>query len=113
MTIAAIASFAGGTIGAILLMVFAPALSSVALLFHSAEYFALMVVGLSAIAAFAGMGQVAKAIPDASTETNVHVVLRADARARDLPIVVLGEEDEVLIVGPESPVDELRKFSLD
>ncbi len=62
LTIAAIASFCGGTIGAILLMVFAPALSSVALLFHSAEYFALMVVGLSAIAAFAGTGQVAKAM---------------------------------------------------
>ncbi|MGB0902145.1 tripartite tricarboxylate transporter permease [Halocynthiibacter sp.] len=62
LTIAAIASFSGGTIGAILLMVFAPALSSVALLFHSAEYFALMVVGLSAIAAFAGTGQVAKAL---------------------------------------------------
>ena len=62
LTIAAIASFCGGTIGAVLLMVFAPMLSSVALLFHSAEYFALMVVGLSAIAAFAGTGQVAKAI---------------------------------------------------
>jgi putative tricarboxylic transport membrane protein len=62
LTIAAIASFAGGTIGALLLMIFAPALSSVALLFHSAEYFALMVVGLSAIAAFAGSGQVAKAL---------------------------------------------------
>ncbi len=62
LTIAAISSFAGGTIGAILLMVFAPMLSSVALLFHSAEYFALMVVGLSAIAAFAGTGQVGKAL---------------------------------------------------
>ncbi|MCT4558948.1 MAG: tripartite tricarboxylate transporter permease [Pelagimonas sp.] len=62
LTIAAIASFAGGTIGAILLMIFAPALSSAALLFHSSEYFALMVVGLSAIAAFAGTGQVAKAL---------------------------------------------------
>ncbi len=62
LTIAAIASFAGGTIGAILLMVFAPALSTVALLFHSVKYFALMVVGLSAIAAFAGTGQVAKAL---------------------------------------------------
>ncbi|MEP2530119.1 tripartite tricarboxylate transporter permease [Shimia sp.] len=62
LTIAAIASFAGGSVGALLLMIFAPALSSVALLFHSAEYFALMVVGLSAIAAFAGTGQVAKAM---------------------------------------------------
>ncbi|MBN8293706.1 tripartite tricarboxylate transporter permease [Rhodobacter sp. NTK016B] len=62
LTIAAVASFAGGTVGAVLLMIFAPALSTVALLFHSAEYFALMVVGLSAIAAFAGTGQVAKAL---------------------------------------------------
>lgn len=62
LTIAAIASFCGGTIGAVLLMIFAPMLSSVALLFHSAEYFALMVVGLSAIAAFAGTGQVTKAL---------------------------------------------------
>lgn len=62
LTIAAVSSFAGGTIGAILLMVFAPMLSIVALLFHSAEYFALMVVGLSAIAAFAGTGNVAKAV---------------------------------------------------
>ncbi|MEM9523746.1 MAG: tripartite tricarboxylate transporter permease [Pseudomonadota bacterium] len=62
LTIAAIASFAGGTIGAVLLMIFAPMLASAALLFHSAEYFALMVVGLSAIAAFAGTGQVLKAV---------------------------------------------------
>lgn len=62
LTIAAISSFCGGTIGAVLLMVFAPALATVALLFHSAEYFALMVVGLSAIAAFAGTGNVAKAL---------------------------------------------------
>jgi len=62
LTIAAISSFSGGTIGVILLMGFAPALSSVALLFHSAEYFAMMVVGLSAIAAFAGSGKVVKAL---------------------------------------------------
>ena len=62
LTVAAISSFAGGTIGAILLLIFAPALSTVALLFGSPEYFALMVVGLSAIAAFAGTGQVAKAL---------------------------------------------------
>ena len=62
LTVAAIASFTGGTIGAILLLLFAPALASVALLFHSSEYFALMVVGLSAIAAFAGSGQVFKAV---------------------------------------------------
>ena len=62
LTIAAVSSFAGGTIGAVLLFAFAPALSSVALLFWSAEYFALMIVGLSAIAAFAGEGKVVKAL---------------------------------------------------
>jgi putative tricarboxylic transport membrane protein len=62
LTIAAISSFCGGTIGAILLMIFAPVLANLALLFHSAEYFALMVVGLSAIAAFSGNGQVGKAL---------------------------------------------------
>ncbi len=62
LAIAAISSFCGGTIGAILLFGFAPMLATVALLFHSAEYFALMVVGLSAIAAFAGTGKVAKAL---------------------------------------------------
>ena len=62
LTIAAISSFMGGTIGTILLMGFAPLLASVALLFHSAEYFAMMVLGLSAIAAFAGTGQVGKAL---------------------------------------------------
>jgi putative tricarboxylic transport membrane protein len=62
LTIAAVSSFSGGTVGAILLMGFAPILSSVALLFHSAEYFAMMVVGLSAIAAFAGTGKVTKAL---------------------------------------------------
>ena len=62
LTVAAISSFAGGTIGAVLLLIFAPMLASVALLFHSSEYFALMVVGLSAIAAFAGSGQVFKAL---------------------------------------------------
>ena len=62
LTIAAVSSFTGGTVGAILLMGFAPILSSVALLFHSAEYFAMMIVGLSAIAAFAGTGKVTKAL---------------------------------------------------
>jgi putative tricarboxylic transport membrane protein len=62
LTIAAISSFAGGTIGAILLMIFAPVLSTVAKLFWSAEYFALMVLGLTAIAAFAGQGKIVKAM---------------------------------------------------
>ncbi len=62
LTIAALASFLGGTISALLLMIFAPLLSSVAKLFWSAEYFALMVLGLTAIAAFAGPGKKLKAL---------------------------------------------------
>lgn len=62
LTIAAICSFAGGTIGALLLMLFAPSLASVAISFESAEYFALMVCGLTAISAFAGKGKIAKAL---------------------------------------------------
>ena len=62
LTIAAISSFIGGTFGAILLFCFAPLLSKLALSFHSSEYFALMVLGLSAIAAFTGEGQIAKAL---------------------------------------------------
>ncbi len=62
LTIAAVSSFAGGTIGAILLTMFAGPLAEFAKTFWSAEYFALMVAGLTAIAAFAGRGQVLKAI---------------------------------------------------
>ena len=62
LTVAAISSFAGGTIGAILMFGLAPLLSNFALLFHSAEYFAIMVAGLTAIAAFAGKGNIVKAL---------------------------------------------------
>ncbi len=62
LTIAAISSFSGGTIGVVLLMFFAPALASFAILFWSAEYFALMLLGLSAVSAFAGKGKVLKAV---------------------------------------------------
>lgn len=62
LTVAALCSFAGGTVGAVLLMIFAPVLSTVAKLFWSAEYFALMVLGLTAIAAFAGKGKIIKAL---------------------------------------------------
>lgn len=44
----AVASFVGGTVGVILLMLFAPAIASYALRFGSAEYFGLMLLGLVA-----------------------------------------------------------------
>lgn len=62
LAIAAYASFVGGTLSAIFLMVAAPLLAKVSLSFQSADYFALMVLGLSAVAAFAGKGQVLKAL---------------------------------------------------
>ncbi|GDY24861.1 tripartite tricarboxylate transporter TctA [Agarivorans sp. Toyoura001] len=62
LAVAAYASFTGGTLGAIMLLIAAPALASVSLSFQSADYFALMVLGLSAVAAFSGKGQVLKAI---------------------------------------------------
>lgn len=62
LALAAYASFTGGTISAIFLLVAAPALASVSLSFQSADYFALMVLGLTAVAAFSGKGQVLKAL---------------------------------------------------
>lgn len=62
LTIAAVCSFCGGTAGALLLLLFAPVLSGVATLFWSAEYFAMMVLGLTAVAAFAGRDKLLKAL---------------------------------------------------
>ncbi len=62
LALAAYASFAGGTISAIFLLLAAPMLAEVSLSFQSADYFALMVLGLSAVAAFSGKGQVLKAL---------------------------------------------------
>jgi len=61
LAIAAYASFTGGTIGAVALLVAAPALASLALSFQSPDYFALMLLGLTAITAMAGRGQLLQA----------------------------------------------------
>ncbi len=52
LALAAYSSFTGGTIGAIILLFAAPALASVSLSFQSSDYFALMVLGLTAVSAF-------------------------------------------------------------
>ncbi|MCF4097258.1 tripartite tricarboxylate transporter permease [Maritalea mediterranea] len=62
LAIAAYSSFSGGVIGAILLLIAAPSLARVSLSFHSTDYFALMVLGLTAVAAFSGQGNVLKAM---------------------------------------------------
>lgn len=61
LALAAYSSFTGGTLSAIMLLIAAPALASVSLSFQSSDYFSLMLLGLSAVAAFAGPGQVIKA----------------------------------------------------
>lgn len=61
LAIAAYASFSGGTIAAIFLLFAAPALATVSLSFQSSDYFALMVLGLTAVAAFSGKGKFLKA----------------------------------------------------
>lgn len=62
LALAAYSSFTGGTVGALIMLVAAPALASVSLSFQSSDYFALMVLGLTAVAAFSGKGQVLKAM---------------------------------------------------
>jgi len=56
-----VASFAGGMVGIVLLMVFAPTISEYALSFGSAEYFSLMILGLVAASAVSD-GPVAKSL---------------------------------------------------
>lgn len=55
-------SFVGGTIATLMLMLAAPTLASWALTFQAPEYFALMVLGLTAVAAFTEGGGVLKAL---------------------------------------------------
>nr|WP_086940560.1 tripartite tricarboxylate transporter permease [Thaumasiovibrio occultus] len=62
LALAAYSSFTGGTVGALILLVAAPALAKVSLSFQSSDYFALMVLGLTAVAAFSGKGKVIKAL---------------------------------------------------
>ena len=62
LAIAAYGSFFGGTVGAVFLLIFVPFLSQISLSFHSSDYFALMVFGCTAVAAFSGRGEVLKAI---------------------------------------------------
>lgn len=62
LAIAAYASFTGGTIGAFTLLFAAPVLAQVATAFQSPDYFALMLLGLTAITAMAGRGQMLQAL---------------------------------------------------
>ena len=58
LALAAFASFGGGTLGALALMLFATSLASLAMQFQSPEYTLVLVFALSSIAAFAVRGKV-------------------------------------------------------
>ena len=62
LTIAAVSSFSGGVIGALILTIAAKPLSDLALSFHSPEYFAIMILGMTAVAAFGERGRAYKAV---------------------------------------------------
>lgn len=62
LAIAAYSSFLGGTIGAVLILFFAPLLAGFSLSFQSSDYFALMIFGCTAVSAFSGKGNVLKAL---------------------------------------------------
>lgn len=61
LAIAAISSFVGGTVSVVLLMFLAPVLANVAIAFGPPQYFALMLLGLTAIASLSE-GSVVKAL---------------------------------------------------
>ena len=62
LAVAAYASFFGGTIAVILLMILAPTLANFSLAFQSPEYTLMMLLGLSLVASFSEPGQYLKAI---------------------------------------------------
>lgn len=62
LAVAAYSSFAGGTLATLFLVLAAPWLSSLSLSFQSADYFVLMLLGLSLVAAFSQAGQYLKAL---------------------------------------------------
>ncbi len=57
LALAAYASFAGGTLGAVALMLFAGYLAALALAFQSPEYALLLIFALSSVVVFTGRGQ--------------------------------------------------------
>ncbi len=62
LAIAASASFWGGIVGALLLLLAAPYLARLSLSFQSTDYFALMTLGLVTVSAFAGRDGMLKAL---------------------------------------------------
>ncbi len=62
LALAAWSSFAGGTLAALMLVMAAPILAKLSLGFQSADYFVLMLLGLSLVSAFSPPGQYLKSL---------------------------------------------------
>jgi putative tricarboxylic transport membrane protein len=88
LAIAAYASFAGGTIAAVFLVVAAPALAKIALAFHSADYFAIAAFALIAVSAFATRGQLARGM--AMTVLGLMLATVGQDVASDVPRFTFG-----------------------
>ena len=93
LAVAALASFWGGIIAALLLVVAAPYLATVSLAFQSTDYFALMVLGLVTVAAFAGPDGLLKAL--AMTVLGLMLATVGTDPAQGVPRFTLGQLDLV------------------
>jgi putative tricarboxylic transport membrane protein len=62
LALAAYASFAGGTLAAVMLVIAVPYLADISLGFQSADYFVLMLLGLSLVSAFSSRGEYTRAL---------------------------------------------------
>ena len=89
--IAALASFTGGLIAAMLLLLFAPYLASLSLSFQSADYFALIILGLISVAAFTGQGGLLKAL--AMTVLGLMLATVGTDQTQGVPRFTLGVTD--------------------
>lgn len=91
LAIAAVASFCGGIIGALFLMAFAPNLAALSLSFQSTDYFALIILGLISVAAFAGSSGMLKAL--AMTVLGLMLSTVGSDQTQGLPRFTLGQID--------------------
>ena len=91
LAIAAVSSFGGGVLAALLLMLAAPVLAKVSLSFQSSDYFALMVLGLVSVAAFSGSGGMLKA--SVMTVLGLMLATVGTDPAQGIPRFTLGRVD--------------------
>lgn len=91
LAIAVVASFSGGIIAALLLLLAAPWLATLSLSFQSTDYFALIVLGLVSVAAFAGSQGMLKAL--AMTVVGLMLSTVGSDQTQGIPRFTLGTVD--------------------